>query len=297
MDWRDKVVVVTGASSGIGRATALELARRGAVVVAVARRERQLAELVAECQVDSPASEYLAGDLGERHFAESVIDGTAARHGRIHALVNNAGMPLHKHIFHTSADEVARVMDVNFMSCVWCTLAAIPYMLRDGGGSIVNVSSFGTRVPPPREAVYVASKAAMDGFTAGLWNELQGSNIHVALVTPGAIDTEIWDKQAEPNAYKGARAPAEGVAAAILEAIERRRREQVVPRRHLGLWAARVLRVLAPSLLRMGTQRMAPVPAELVAHARERARRGLRLGDPGDDGAAGGSLDSRGGQG
>jgi hypothetical protein len=249
------------------------------VVTAVARREDRLEELIDECREDSPDCGFMAGDLGSREFAERVIDRTVARHERLHVLINNAGMPLHKHIYHTRVEDVARVMDVNFMSSVWCSFAAIPAMLREGGGSIVNVSSFGTRVPPPREPIYVASKAAMDGFTAALRNELFGSNIHVALVTPGAIDTEIWQKQDETNVYDGPRAPASAVADAIFDAIEKRRREVIVPRANAGMWAARVLRVVAPSLLAWGTRRMAPVSAEVIERARARARRGLRLGD------------------
>jgi len=279
MDFRDKVVVVTGASSGIGRVTAREFARRGAVVVAVARREDRLAELVRECRDDSPTSEFMAGDLGDRGFAEQVIDATVERHGRIQVLVNNAGMPLHKQILHTSADDVARVMNVNFMSCIWCTFAAIPHMLKGGGGSIVNVSSFAALVVPPREAVYAASKSAMEGFTAGLWNELHGSGIHVALVRPGAIDTEIWEKQLEPNAYRGGKTPAGEVALAILDVVERRRREVTVPGLDPGLVSARLLRSLAPSLLVRAVRRMDPVRPEVIERARARARRGRRLGD------------------
>jgi short-subunit dehydrogenase len=278
MDHRGRVVVVTGASSGIGRVTARAFAARGAVVVAVARREALLQELLAECRRDSPASIYLAGDLGERAFAERVVDETVARHGRLDVLVNNAAISKHKQIYHLSADEAEHVMRVNFLSCVWTTLAAIPCMLRQGGGTIVNVSSFAAKVAPPRETIYAASKAAMNAFSEGLWNDLAGSGIHVAIVNPGPIDTEIWLKEDEPVAYQGKKYPPEIVADAIFEAIERRRHEITVPRRNPMLVAARLLRLLFPSLLRLGMARSDPVPAEVVERARERARAGKRLG-------------------
>jgi short-subunit dehydrogenase len=282
VDFRDRVVVVTGASSGIGWVTARAFAERGAVVVAVARRQERLERLLALCRESSPRSECRAGDLGVRAFAEQVIDETAGRHGGIDVLVNNAAITKHKQIYHTSADEAERVMRVNFLSYVWTTFAAIPYMLRGGGGTVVNVSSFAGRVVPPREPLYAASKAAVNAFTEGLWNELEGSKIHAALVIPGAIDTEIWDKLEEAPAFRGRKARPEVVTDAIFEAIEKRRREIVVPRRRLELMAASLLRFVSPGLLRLGMRRMDPVPGEIVERARERARRGERLGDPAD---------------
>jgi short-subunit dehydrogenase len=270
---REKIVVVTGASSGIGWATARAFARRGAVVVAVARREDRLRRLVGLCREDAPRSEYLAGDLGQRAFAEHVVEETVARHGRLDVLVNNAAVPKHKHVFHTSVEEAEQVMRVNFLSCLWTTFAALPQMLRQGEGTVVNVSSFAARVVPPREAVYGASKAALSAFTEGLWNDLEGSNVHAALVVPGAIDTEIWEKLEEPPAFRGRRVPAEQVSDAILEAVERRRREIVVPRRRLDLAMASFLRLAFPGLLRLGMRRMDPVPKQLVERARDRARR------------------------
>ncbi|MEW6270576.1 MAG: SDR family NAD(P)-dependent oxidoreductase [Thermodesulfobacteriota bacterium] len=279
MDYTGKVVVVTGASSGIGWVTARAFARRGAVVVGVARRGELLEKLVAECRADSPRSSYLQGDLAERSFAEHVIDETVRREGRIDVLVNNAAISKHKHLFHMAADEAEVVMRVNFLSCVWTTLAAIPYMLARDGGTIVNVSSFAAKVAPPREAMYAASKAAMNAFSEGLWNDLAGSGIHVALVNPGPIDTEIWLKEDEPPAYDGRKHPPEIVTDAIFEAIEQRVHEITVPRRSLQLVTARLLRLLAPSVLRRGMARMDPVPDDVIARARERARRGKRLGD------------------
>jgi len=276
---RDKVVLLTGASSGIGRDTALALAKRGAVVMAVAHQNKRLHALIAECRADSPRSDLLFGDLGTRAFAERAVEETRRRLGRLDVLVNNAGMPLHKQIYHTSVEDAQRVMDVNFMSCVWTTFAAIPLMLEQGGGAIVNVSSFAALVTPPRETLYSASKAAMDAFTAGLWNDLHGSNIHVGLVRPGAIDTEIWTKLQEPTAFRGHKAPPSVVTNAILEVIECEVRERTVPRRDPGLVSARMLRRLAPGLLLEGMRRFEPVPETVLEAARERARRGRRLGD------------------
>lgn len=287
LDFRDRVVVVTGASSGIGDDAARAFARRGAVVVAVARREARLQSLVEECRPHSPRSHYLAGDLGERAFAERVVDETVERHGRIDVLVNNAGITKHKQIYHVSAEEAEQVMRVNFLSCVWTTFAAIPPMLRAGGGTIVNVSSFAGRIVPPREAVYGASKAAMDAFTEGLWNDLEGSGIHAALVVPGPIDTEIWGKLEEPPAYRGRRYPPGIVTEAILEAIEKRRREIVVPRRNPALVSARLLRLAFPAALRAGMRRMDPVSEDVIERARARAQRGQRLGDLPEDPADG----------
>ena len=137
-------------------------------------------------------------------------------------------------------------------------------------------------VAPPRETVYAASKAAMSAFTQGLWNDLEGSGIHASLIVPGAIDTEIWDKADEPVAFDGAKVPPEVVAAAIFESIAKRRKEIVVPRRKPGLVTARFLRFAFPGLLRRGMKRMDPVLDDVVERARERARRGKRLGDLGE---------------
>jgi short-subunit dehydrogenase len=279
MDYHGKVVIVTGASSGIGYVTAKAFARRRAIVVGVARREDRLQQLISECQSDSPASSYIAGDLGERAFAERVVQETVAERGRLDILINNAAISKHKQIYHMSADEADHVMRVNFMSCVWTTFAAIPHLLRAGGGTIVNISSFAAKVAPPREAIYAASKAAMNLFSEGLWNDLDGSNIHVALINPGPIDTEIWLKEDEPVAYAGPKYPAEIITDAVFEAIEKRRYEMTVPKWSAQLIAARLLRLFCPPLLRFGMAKTDPVPPDVVARARARAVKGKQLGD------------------
>jgi short-subunit dehydrogenase len=279
VEYRDKVVIITGASSGIGYVTARAFAQRGSIVVAVARREPLLQKLIAECQAQSPKSHYIAGDLGERALAERIVDETVAKHGKVDVLINNAAISKHKQIYHTSVEEADYVMRVNFMSCVWTTFAAIPAMLRLGGGTIVNISSFAAKVAPPREALYAASKAAMNSFTEGLWNDLKGSNIHVALINPGPIDTEIWLKEDEPPSYNGKKFPPEIVSEAIFEAIDKRRFEMTIPKRSPMLMTARLLRLIAPGVLRIGMAKTEPVPYEVVERARVRAQAGKKLGD------------------
>ena len=281
MEYRDKVVIITGASSGIGYEAAKAFAQRGAVVVAVARREALLQKLIEECRATSPQSWYLAGDLGDQATAERVVDETVRRHGRLDVLVNNAAISKHKHTYHTTAAEADLVMRVNFMSTVWTTYAAIPPMLRQGGGFIVNVSSFAAKVSPPREGLYAASKAAMNAFSEGLWNDLAGSGIHVAIVNPGPIDTEIWEKEDEPPAYNGPKYPPAIVVDAIFEVIEKRRYELTIPRRHPMLITARILRLFFPGVLRRGMAYTEPVPPEFLEQAKRRAGEGRRLGDAG----------------
>jgi short-subunit dehydrogenase len=268
---RGRTCLVTGASSGIGWETARALARRGNTVVAVARRDAKLRELVAALAADAPKSFHLAGDLCDRAFAESIVEETVVRCGRIDVVVNNAAMPMHKLAYGVTAEDVERTLRTNFLSAVWTTTAALPHMLAQGGGAIVNVSSFASLVVPPREGVYAASKAALNAWTEGLWLDLAGSGVHVALVHPGPIDTEIWDKRQEQSGYTGKRWPARDVADAILRSIETQRHEVVVPR-SAGLVVARWLRRLAPSLLRASMAKIDPVPAGALDAARARAR-------------------------
>lgn len=279
MKIKDTVVIVTGASSGIGRATALALACRGAIPVVVARREALLQQLVEECRAHSPRASYIAADLGIREQAENVVHETVKRYGRVDILINNAAVPMHKLIYRISAEEAEDVMRINFFSCLWTTFATLPYMLKQGGGTIVNVSSFVTKVIPTHETIYAASKYAMNGFTKGLWTDLEGSNIHCVLLHPGAIATEIWEKLEEPEAYNGKKHSPEVVADDIIDAIIHKRFEVVSPRSDFKLKLARVMSALIPSVVRKGVQNMDPIKPEHLQWARERANAGKALGD------------------
>jgi short-subunit dehydrogenase len=279
VEWRGKVAVVTGASSGIGSATARALARRGCTIVGVARRKERLEALARDCQADAPDSSYLVGDLGHREFAEQAVLTACERYGRVDVLVNNAAIPVRKLLYRMSVEEAEEAMRVNFLSCLWTTFAAIPPMLRQGGGTIVNVSSFASKVVPTHETMYAAAKCAMNGFSEGLWNDLRGSNIHVALIHPGPIDTEIWYKGDEPGPYRGRRYPPELVAEGILQAIERRQYEVTIPRRNPKLMIARLLRLLFPGVLRFAMARFDGVGRDAIEEARARCNAGQRLGE------------------
>ena len=270
MDYRDRVVLVTGASSGIGRQIALDFATRGARLVISARRAELLAAVAAECGARGAAVEAMVGDLAERPFVESMVSRALERFGRVDIVVNNAGISKHKQIYGVTAEEIDYVLRVNFLAPAYLTVAAIPAMLRQGGGYIVNLSSAAGKLPPPREAIYAASKFALNGLTEGLWLDLEGSNIHCAVINVGPIDTEIWRKTDEPTQYRGKKFPPSLVAAAVFRCIEERRHELWVPRRLFATW---LLRVFAPGMFRRGAMRWDPVPAAVVAAARATATR------------------------
>ena len=241
--WQDKVAVVTGASSGIGRQVAGDLARRGAVVVGVARRRPLLDEVIAECRLGSPASWAIDVDLSEPGAPESVIADVEARAGRVDMLVNNAAVPMRVHGTRLAAEHVERALAVNFLAPVRATLAALPGMLARHSGHVVNVASVAGRVGSPRESAYSASKFALVGWTEAMASDLVGTGVRLHLVIPGPIETEIWGKLDEPPAYRGRLHPPAEVSAAVLSCVERGAFERWAPR-----WLAvmPLFRALAP---------------------------------------------------
>ena len=233
---RGAVAVVTGASSGIGAATARELARHGAVIFAVARRADRLEETVHACERVAPASTphgaHVAhpADVGSQETCANVIALAHERFGRVDILVNNAGVSLHVDIATVAPQDVERVMAVNFFAPVYLTLAALPGMLERGRGSVVNVGSVAAVVPNAGEAAYGASKAALARWSHGLSVELHGTGVHAGMLHPGPIDTEIWATEGELG-HTGKLYPPEVVARGVVRMIERRLVHLTVPRR------------------------------------------------------------------
>jgi NADP-dependent 3-hydroxy acid dehydrogenase YdfG len=189
---KDKVALITGASSGIGYSTALALSMQGSKVVAGARRIEKLEELkkTAESQGGEITIQKLDVTVLEecKNFAKIAND----KYGRIDYLINNAGLMPLSFFKNQKIDEWDRMVDVNIKGVFYCTSAVIPYMLNNKSGHIVNISSIAGRVVFPAGSIYCATKHAVTAFSEGLRQEFsQRYNIKVTCIEPGVVDTEL----------------------------------------------------------------------------------------------------------
>ncbi len=224
------VALVTGASSGIGAATAEQLAARGAAVALVARRTDRLEEVAAACRAAGGGARVFAADLSDPEAAAELGLRVWDALGPVDILVNNAAVPMRRPADRLTLDEVTRVMTVNYLSPVALTLALLPRMLERGRGTIVNVSSLGGRLGIAHEAAYCASKFALAGWSESLAIDLAGTGLSVRLVLPGAVDTEIWDQPGnDPADYTGPLAPAGEVAAGVVDCVSDAHFEHYIP--------------------------------------------------------------------
>jgi short-subunit dehydrogenase len=213
--------MLTGASSGIGAATARMLAEQGAVVGLVGRRRELLDGVLADCRRHSPGCQAWALDLSDLVAAEALVDDATQALGGLDVLVNNAAVPKVTPVANLTPAVVEEVMRVNFHSPVRMTLRALPAMLERGAGMIVNVASVGGRMGIAHEAAYCASKFALSGWSEVMAIDLAGTGVQVRLIHPGPIATDIWDRPGERHAvYDGPLEPPEIVATGILAAIE-----------------------------------------------------------------------------
>lgn len=223
-------VLITGASSGIGAASARLLARRGATVGLVGRRAEKLAAVLDECRSDAPDSRMWVCDLGDVEAAERLALEAWDAFDYLDVLVNNAAVPKVRAVTAVTTDDVEHAMRINFFSPVAMTLALLPRMLQRGSGVIVNVASLGGRLGIAHEAAYCASKFALSGWSESMAIDLHGTPISVRLIQPGPIDTDIWDRPGEEHAvYDGPKEPPEVVAEGLAAAIEDGRFEHYLP--------------------------------------------------------------------
>ena len=191
-DWNGKRVLITGASSGIGAALAERLARSGAIVGLVARRERELDDVLERCAAHSPESRRWAVDLADLEGVDALARSVVADFGPLDVLVNNAGMPKRKGVLDIDADTVARVMHLNYISPVRLTLGLLAHMVERGRGLIVNVSSVAATLSSPGEGGYDASKAALAVFSEAMAIDLWDTGVKVTTVYPGVVDTPLF---------------------------------------------------------------------------------------------------------
>jgi NAD(P)-dependent dehydrogenase (short-subunit alcohol dehydrogenase family) len=188
----DKVILVTGASSGIGRETAKILAKQGAKVVAAARRESELAETVAQIESSGGTASYVTTDVTDSGHVERAVQHAISTFGSLNGAFNNAGMLEQEVDFHELRDEVFdHVMNINVRGVYLCLKAEIKHMLANGGGTIVNDSSYNGKHGHARHAAYTASKHAVLGLTKSLSKNYALNGIRVNAVCPGPVDTDM----------------------------------------------------------------------------------------------------------
>lgn len=231
MDFKNKIVVITGASSGIGRASAIEFAKKGANIALVARRKEKLLDVEKDLKKFNIKTLVSVCDVSDKNQVENMAKCVVDNFGSIDFLVNNAGFAIHGRVSELSIEEIEAQMKTNFFGMVYCIKHFLPIMLSKKFGHIVNVASVAASFGLPGIASYCASKFGMLGFSEGLKNELQGTGVNVTVVSPIMVRTNFFDhpsfKKFSTNS-KGSISP-RTVAKAVVKAANSSRLEIVVP--------------------------------------------------------------------
>jgi NADP-dependent 3-hydroxy acid dehydrogenase YdfG len=220
----NKVVVITGASSGIGEATARLLSKNGARVVLGARRTNRLKAIAKDIRADGGTAEYQALDVTQRSQLESIIQFAQSKFERVDVLINNAGiMPLSA-LDQLKVEEWERMIDVNIKGVLYGIAAVLPVMKAQKAGQIINLSSIGGHAVSPTAAVYCATKFAVGAISEGLRQEV-GGDIRVTVISPGVTESELAESISDEAArsrmqeFRRIAIPAEAIARSILFAI------------------------------------------------------------------------------
>lgn len=239
----DDVAIVTGASSGIGAATARELARRGTTLILAARRVDKLeaqAQAIREAGGEAIA---VPTDVSDANQVTQLAERAMATFGRIDVLVNNAGAGWSRPLASSPRDEVIGLLEANLLGAIVLTRAVLPDMLERRRGAVISVGSLSGRVA--MEPLYSASKYGLRGFSLALRRQLAGSGVSVSLVSPGNIDTAMTTH------VRAAMPKPELVASTIADLVAHPRREVVIPRRHYAIaWLEQVLPGMADLVYR-----------------------------------------------
>lgn len=192
--YTNKIVLITGGTSGIGKTTAIAFADAGAKVIITGRREKEGLEVVAEIKKDGGTAAYIRTDVAKEADVVKAVDFVLSTHGRLDVAFNNAGVEIVGPLDQVTEEQYRRTFDIN----VWGVLNAMKHevaaMLKSGGGSIVNVSSIAGHIGLAQASIYVATKHAVEGLTKAIAVEFAKQGIRVNAVAPGAIDTEMVDR-------------------------------------------------------------------------------------------------------
>jgi NADP-dependent 3-hydroxy acid dehydrogenase YdfG len=220
---KDKVVVITGASSGLGEAAARLLAKGGAKLVLGARRIDRLRALATELSLGPDA--VVQTDVTERDQVKRLVDHAVRSHGRVDVMINNAGLMPSSRLERLQIDEWDRMIDVNIKGVLYGVAAALPHMIAQKSGHIINVSSVAGHKVGPGGAVYAATKHAVRALSEGLRQEVKPYNIRTTIISPGAVATELTHTVTDPVVAEGMRKtyenaiPADSFARAVAFAM------------------------------------------------------------------------------
>jgi NADP-dependent 3-hydroxy acid dehydrogenase YdfG len=207
---KDKVVVITGASSGLGEATARRLAREGAKLVLGARRLERLRALAEELSLGDEA--VVQTDVTDREQVENLVKHAVQTHGRVDAIINNAGLMPLSPLEALRVEDWDRMIDVNLKGTLYGIAAALPHMKEQQGGHVINVSSVAGHTVNPGGAVYSATKYGVRVISEALRQEVKPYNIRTTVISPGAVATELPGSVTEPDVAEGVNALYESVA-------------------------------------------------------------------------------------
>ncbi|MGH7121296.1 MAG: SDR family oxidoreductase [Acetobacteraceae bacterium] len=222
----EKVVVITGASSGLGEAAARHLAALGAVVVLGARRENRIQSVAKELVGRGGKALAIATDVTARDQVKKLVDAAVREYGRIDVMINNAGLMPQSLLERLKIDEWDRMIDVNIKGVLYGIAAALPHMQRQKSGHFINVSSVAGHKVGPGTAVYAATKYAVRALSEGLRQEVKPYNIRTTVISPGAVATELPSTVSDPDVaaridkyYADVAIPADSFARAVAFAI------------------------------------------------------------------------------
>jgi len=231
VDFKNKVVVITGASSGIGRETAIQFAKKGAQIILVARRKQKLEELEKELQKFNVTTMVCQCDVSDKSQVKEMSKIVLEKFGSIDILVNNAGFAIYGSVSDLTIDEIESQMATNYFGMIYCIKNFLPLMLKKKTGHIVNVASVAASFGLPGIASYCASKFAMLGFSEGLKHELKDTGVGITVVSPIMVRTDFFDHHSFEKMPKSSRTSlsSKTVAKIILRAANSPRLEIIVP--------------------------------------------------------------------
>jgi len=232
VDFKNKVVLITGASSGIGKQTAIEFAKLGSSIILVARRKNKLEQVENELKQFNVNTLVCACDVSKKDQVEELSKIVLQKFDSIDILVNNAGFAIYGSVSDLSIDEIESQMETNYFGMIYCVKNFLPLMLKKKSGHIVNVASVGASFSVPGVSSYCATKFAMLGFSEGLKHELYGTGVGLTVVSPIMVRTPLFEHPSFTNFSKfstGVSLSSETVAKTIIKASNSSRLEIVVP--------------------------------------------------------------------